>query len=383
MDDKLINETYREYLNKREKILEEHGEEDGFVISGTTWWEYYEKLIKDFFAKYEAGTLDEKGLLSFYTDFGFAVKIYTRSFVENGVDAVINTLKFLNDKRIGAEEKLREIVEESDSPYNLRGIGINFVTLYLTVRFPKEYAQWNAPIDVGLKVLKAYPEKPRGMKKSEFYKHVNDSILRISEIVNEPFLPHLDNYLFSLARGYVGEKRVVLETVDEEVRELEKDIKRVKPTKKYLAVQYYLIITGIGSGFDVWVASNDREESYSGIKFSSLALEEIPVFGAPKAISMSKRIDVIWFEKGSHKPVRFFEIEHTTPIYSGLLRLNDVLMDYPIPKATIVVPEDRLDKVDTEINRPTFRDLAVVCNFLTYKEVEEWYEATQKIEKYR
>jgi type II restriction enzyme len=46
-----------------------------------------------------------------------------------------------------------------------------------------------------------------------------------------------------------------------------------------------------------------------------------------------RNIDVIWFRRGTGQPHRFFEVEHSTSVYSGLLRFNDVIIDYPIPEA--------------------------------------------------
>jgi len=40
--------------------------------------------------------------------------------------------------------------------------------------------------------------------------------------------------------------------------------------------------------------------------------------------TVASEIDVIWIQKGSGEIAGLFEIEHSTPIYSGLLRFNDV-----------------------------------------------------------
>lgn len=50
----------------------------------------------------------------------------------------------------------------------------------------------------------------------------------------------------------------------------------------------------------------------------------MPQFTQSSTLTIAKYIDVIWFIKGTANPIRFFEIEHSTSIYSGLLRLNDV-----------------------------------------------------------
>jgi hypothetical protein len=68
-------------------------------------------------------------------------------------------------------------------------------------------------------------------------------------------------------------------------------------------------------------------------------------------------IDVLWLK--SNGIVAAFEVESTTPIYSGLLRMADLIALQPnlnIP-LYIVAPDDRRKKVIEEVNRPTFRRL--------------------------
>ena len=111
-------------------------------------------------------------------------------------------------------------------------------------------------------------------------------------------------------------------------------------------MMYYLIVIGINKNYNVWIAQNDRNKNYKGNKFSDKCIQEIPKFTQPSTLAIAKYIDVIWFKKNTSYPIRFFEIEHTTTIYSGLLRLNDVKIDYPINKATIVIPNDRIKLFD-------------------------------------
>src|SRR5271156_4453907 len=75
---------------------------------------------------------------------------------------------------------------------------------------------------------------------------------------------------------------------------------------------------------------------------------------------------------------RAFEIEHTTAIYSGLLRMADLLALQPNIdiKLHIVAPEHRRDKVLDEIQRPVFAllekgPLANSCTFLSYDAIDE------------
>lgn len=88
---------------------------------------------------------------------------------------------------------------------------------------------------------------------------------------------------------------------------------------------------------------------------------------------------MIWLEKDSFRPIAFFEIEHSTSIYSGLLRLNDIMIDYPLPKAGVVSFEKRRPIFVKELARRTFQKsgLDKVCKFYNYKTVHAWLNRLQ------
>jgi hypothetical protein len=75
------------------------------------------------------------------------------------------------------------------------------------------------------------------------------------------------------------------------------------------------------------------------------------------------------------------KVEHTPAIYSGLLRMSDLVSMQPNIKLNLylVAPDERRDKVISEINRPTFArlkpPLPKICKFIPYsqlrKEMEE------------
>ena len=67
-----------------------------------------------------------------------------------------------------------------------------------------------------------------------------------------------------------------------------------------------------------------------------------------------------------------FEIESTTSIYSGILRMADLISKLPninIP-LYIVAPDDRRKKVFEEVNRPVFSNLSPkmsdICRFISF-----------------
>jgi len=148
----------------------------------------------------------------------------------------------------------------------------------------------------------------------------------------------------------------------------------------HLKIQYMLVKIGLLDGYDVWIASNDVNKEFNGERFNEMCLDILPHFAGETVLNIAKNIDVIWFKRGSARPERFFEIEHTTSIYSGLLRLNDVMIDYPIPAAYIVGSNDKKSKFNDQLNRRTFvnNGLNKVCKFLDYEDVEKNYEVTMQ-----
>ncbi|WP_147329525.1 hypothetical protein [Paraburkholderia sp. DHOC27] len=89
-----------------------------------------------------------------------------------------------------------------------------------------------------------------------------------------------------------------------------------------------------------------------------------------------KQIDVLWLPKRSI--VRAFEVEHTTSVYSGLLRMADLVALQPNIhiRLHIVAPAEKREKVLQEIRRPVFsllegRALSEMCTYLSYDNAKD------------
>lgn len=86
-------------------------------------------------------------------------------------------------------------------------------------------------------------------------------------------------------------------------------------------------------------------------------------------------IDVLWLKGNSI--VAAFEVESTTSVYSGLLRMSDLLALQPnlAIDLFLVAPDDRKEKVENELLRPTFKlrekPLASNCGFLSFEGLME------------
>lgn len=149
----------------------------------------------------------------------------------------------------------------------------------------------------------------------------------------------------------------------------------VCPPLSHPQVQTLLGAIGTAKDFDVWVPLNDRPAlDWTLAGQYSLATQLPPGFETVQSIL--QEIDVVWVKRGSPGLAAVYEVEHSTPIYSGLLRLNDVRLANPqIDRLTVVSNELRRSAFVRQLNRPTFQasSLSTVCTFLDYGEVYDWY----------
>ena len=69
-------------------------------------------------------------------------------------------------------------------------------------------------------------------------------------------------------------------------------------------------------------------------------------------------IDVIWLKPGTGEIVSAFEVEKSTSIYSGILRLEDLARSIPGCACNfyLVAPDNREKEVMAQLYRPAFRD---------------------------
>jgi hypothetical protein len=133
-------------------------------------------------------------------------------------------------------------------------------------------------------------------------------------------------------------------------------------------------------GFKVWLPAADRSRvTEHWTPQAGVLLEKLPLNYDVTTLGTIQRIDVLWLRGRAIR--RAFEVEHTTAIYSGLLRMADLCALLPninVP-LHIVAPEARREKVFEEITRPVFSlledtPLSKRCTYLSYGSVEELNE---------
>lgn len=133
-------------------------------------------------------------------------------------------------------------------------------------------------------------------------------------------------------------------------------IDNVRQDEAHTHMQLLLTKLGKALGYDVLVASNDRGKSFQDEKFSFHCLCGLPDLGVgPDVAATINLIDVLWFEKRTNRVVCGFEVEKSTSIYSGLLRLADLALALPDHSIRIflVAPDEREKEVLAQLRRPS------------------------------
>lgn len=149
------------------------------------------------------------------------------------------------------------------------------------------------------------------------------------------------------------------------------------PDLSHSQVQTMLGSIGNSKGFDIWIPANDRNKLDWSLTTCFECSNRLPL-GFEKIKHIIQEVDVVWIKKGANKISALFEVEHSTPIYSGLLRFNDIHLIAPnlIPRFSIVSNDIRRSLFVKQLNRPTFKasGLNEICTFLEYLNVFGWFQ---------
>lgn len=159
-------------------------------------------------------------------------------------------------------------------------------------------------------------------------------------------------------------------------------------TTAHSEIQWKLLKLGNDLGLDVWVARNDRSRSANGQRFADLPRmrQHLPRQFDEGTTRTIELIDVLWLR--GNAIVAAFEVESTTVIYSGLLRMADLLAMQPnlnIP-LYVVAPEERRAKVLAEVNRPTFSRLQPplkdACRYISFTTLRQRLPELERLAQY-
>lgn len=159
--------------------------------------------------------------------------------------------------------------------------------------------------------------------------------------------------------------------------EPELEATQTKASRDSIRNQADLAKLGEMMGFRIWLPRNDRAAILQHWQpADGSLLETLPLNYDDTTLETIEQIDVLWLKGRAIQ--RAFEVEHSTAIYSGLLRMADLLALQPNMNIAlhIVAPAERRDKVLSEIRRPVFsllehQPLAERCTFIAYEDLHE------------
>ncbi|GAA6524372.1 hypothetical protein [Intrasporangium sp. DVR] len=151
------------------------------------------------------------------------------------------------------------------------------------------------------------------------------------------------------------------------------------PASEHTEIQGLLARMGRLMGHKVFIARNDRSREWRGQPLASLpgVVDTLPTQFNDATNKVIELIDVLWLDDNAVAAA--FEVERSTVIYSGLLRMSDLLvmqpnLDIPI---FLVAPEDRRDRVIREVNRPSFKAMKTkkplhkTCRFISFEALSD------------
>lgn len=176
---------------------------------------------------------------------------------------------------------------------------------------------------------------------------------------------------------------------EEERTKLEKAIekrhKEVSTEKQdenlHTEMQFHLLKIGQALGYDVTPASNDRSRAYNEQSFSFMSLPTFPKMAIETdTLNTVKLIDVLWFEKGTSNVIAAFEVEKSTSIYSGILRLTDLMYSIADGDETfyIVAPDSREKDVILQLSRPAIKNLNAEIQYILFSDLRTHCDALCK-----
>jgi hypothetical protein len=268
---------------------------------------------------------------------------------------------------------------------SIKGFGPSSLSEILTFHDPQEYAIVN---------LKPYRVLPllgfsiNPVNDGESYKKAIEEIAKVKQllqanglkeadfIVADFFIAYLFYHVFDLQ--FERKKPPPEMPVRGEAEKAPTPVQEPKDftINSHEAAEAVLLMLGNVLGYDTYTP--DASKTYNSQKLADIAtLEELPDFTNPKIMESVQNIDVVWLKE--EWPEYFFEVEHTTGVTSGLLRIYQV--EKINAKFFIVGPQEVLRRYKREVEKAPFNRSKDKYRFRSYEELRDMYRAASHYRK--
>jgi type II restriction enzyme len=217
------------------------------------------------------------------------------------------------------------------------------------------------------------------------YLQMRETILRANEELQPALskdLGAISGLLFDVGMGKIALEGNFETALELDRQKLEKALKKrhadvqreMAEENSHLEMQFQLTRMGRDLGYDVFIAANDRTRTLNGVSLQSVTLPELPSLDLPpEVLKTVSLIDVIWIGRQSRQIECAFEVEKSTSIYSGMLRLLDLASSLGDRKYDffLVAPDGREKEIVAQLQRPAFRNLKdVAFRYLLFSDIE-------------
>lgn len=250
---------------------------------------------------------------------------------------------------------------------NIKGLGPAVANI-LYFLHPTWFSPFNTAIVNGFNMI--FNEKMK-LGSWEAYIEMNSTLTR----ENNLYRNFLSNDLGALAGLLfeVGSNRMIIEknalnylhTEKEKVQKAK--VKRHKQVQadeleeySHTEMQYHLARLGKALGYNIWIARNDHKREWNGVKLGEFSIKELKVRDcSPSVFDTITLIDVLWLDAKTNNIIGGFEVEKSTSIYSGILRLTDLSLTIKDGKCSfyLVAPEKREKEIKAQLLRPSIRSM--------------------------
>lgn len=191
----------------------------------------------------------------------------------------------------------------------------------------------------------------------------------------------------------IGTKKLLLDNSDylsdEDRRKIESQIEKrqneIQEDKQeenfHTEMQYHLLKIGTALGYNVICAQNDKSKSFNNNSFSFICLPDFPTVNTDnETLKTIKMIDILWFNKTTNNIIGAFEVEKSTSIYSGILRLIDLAKSIPSGEEVfyIIIPDNREKEVQMQLSRPSIKSITVQIKYILFSELRKNCDALCK-----
>lgn len=383
--------TIKNYIKQYLKWREEQKEKELAEREERVDW-YKEKMgspekIKNFTEKDLHELIEKLWALEFWRNKAYKVN---KLIKDNGLDK----LKTAFISLLYSEQPVAKKWDEFRK--SIKGLGPSSLSEILTLVFPDQYGIMNMKPLTVLPYLGFLTEKETknisyGYTSGRDYERFMQALQEVRDELRNNGLPEADFidvdffiwYLFEhvFELKFKRDKKTVIKSALG-IQEITTKPKIAVPTKEVKEItnhseaEFILLKLGQILGYDTY--SPDRNKDAYGQKLEDLiSLDAIPQFTTPSLLDTIKNIDVIWFE--DEFPVCCFEVEHTTGVTTGLLRLYQT--NQLNTKLFVVAPADVLKKFETEMNKMPFRKIKNHYIFRSYEDLISFYYLAENYTK--